>query len=83
MAELSDGEFTGRGEAAGVCYLGDDSEHIVAELEEYRDPIETFLIARTAPADARWGARNAVDCALWDLEAKREAGAGASPRRHR
>ena len=26
VVELSDGEFAGRGEAAGVYYLGDDSE---------------------------------------------------------
>jgi L-alanine-DL-glutamate epimerase-like enolase superfamily enzyme len=73
VVELSDGEFTGRGEAAGVYYLGDDSAHIVAELEAHRDQIEHCFdrehLRRLMP---RGGARNAVDCALWDLEAKRE-----------
>ena len=73
VVELSDGEFTGRGEAAGVYYLGDDSAHIVAELEAHRDAIEHCFdrehLRRLMP---RGGARNAVDCALWDLEAKRE-----------
>ncbi|NUQ18388.1 MAG: dipeptide epimerase [Sphingomonas sp.] len=72
VAELSDGEFTGRGEAAGVYYLGDDSAHIVAELEVYREVIERCAdreqLRQLMP---RGGARNAVDCALWDLEAKR------------
>ena len=73
VAELSDGEFTGRGEAAGVYYLGDDSAHIVAELEAHKEAIENCtdreLLRAIMP---RGGARNAVDCALWDLEAKRE-----------
>jgi len=73
VVELSDGEFTGRGEAAGVYYLGDDSAHIVAELDAHREAIEDCSgreqLLELMP---RGGARNAVDCALWDLEAKRE-----------
>jgi L-alanine-DL-glutamate epimerase-like enolase superfamily enzyme len=73
VAELSDGGFTGSGEATGVYYLGDDSAHIVAELEAHRDAIENCVdreqLRLLMP---RGGARNAVDCALWDLEAKRE-----------
>jgi L-alanine-DL-glutamate epimerase-like enolase superfamily enzyme len=73
VAELAEGEFTGRGEAAGVYYLGDDSKHMVAELEQHRDLIENVAtrdeLRRVMP---HGGARNAVDCALWDLEAKRD-----------
>ena len=73
VVELSDGEFTGRGEAAGVYYLGDDSNHIVAEIEAHRTAIEDGPdreeLRTLMPAG---GARNAVDCAMWDLEAKRE-----------
>jgi L-alanine-DL-glutamate epimerase-like enolase superfamily enzyme len=73
VAELAEGEFTGRGEAAGVYYLGDDSKHMVAELEQHRDLIENVAtrdeLRRVMP---RGGARNAIDCALWDLEAKRD-----------
>lgn len=73
VAELVDEGLTGRGEAAGVYYLGDDSAHIVAELEAYRETIETCTdreqLRKLMP---KGGARNAVDCALWDLEAKRE-----------
>jgi L-alanine-DL-glutamate epimerase-like enolase superfamily enzyme len=73
VAELSDGEFTGRGEAAGVYYLGDDSAHIGAELDTYREAIENCPDReRLRALMPRGGARNCVDCALWDLEAKRE-----------
>ena len=72
VVELTDGEFTGRGEAAGVYYLGDDSPHMVAEIEAHRDAIEAGAsreeLRELMPPG---GARNAVDCALWDLEAKR------------
>ena len=71
VVELTDGHETGRGEAAGVYYLDDDSAHIVAELEAHRDAIETCS-SREELRDRmpRGGARNAVDCALWELEAK-------------
>jgi L-alanine-DL-glutamate epimerase-like enolase superfamily enzyme len=72
VVELSDGDLVGRGEAAGVYYLGDDIEHIVAELEAHRDAIEACAsreeLRQVMPCG---GARNAVDCALWELEAKR------------
>ena len=73
VVELSDGEFTGRGEGAGVYYIGDDSKHIVTELEAHRSVIEDGPdreeLRSLMPVG---GARNAVDCAMWDLEAKRE-----------
>jgi L-alanine-DL-glutamate epimerase-like enolase superfamily enzyme len=73
VAELSDDEFTGRGEAAGVYYLGDDSAHIVAELDDHRETIENCTDREQLRGlMPRGGARNAVDCALWDLEAKRQ-----------
>ena len=79
VVELSDGEFTGHGEAAGVYYLGDDSAHIVAELEAHRDAIENCATREELRAlMPRGGARNAVDCAMWELEAKR----GGAPARH-
>ena len=72
VVELDDGERVGRGEAAGVYYLGDDSAHIVAELDAHRDTIE-HCNSRQELREImpRGGARNAVDCAMWELEAKR------------
>jgi L-alanine-DL-glutamate epimerase-like enolase superfamily enzyme len=61
----------GRGEAAGVYYLKDDVTHMVAQIEAVRAAIEAGVdresLRHILPAG---GARNAVDCALWDLEAK-------------
>jgi L-alanine-DL-glutamate epimerase-like enolase superfamily enzyme len=73
VVELDDGERTGRGEAAGVYYLGDDSAHIVAELDAHRDAVEQCdSREELRRIMARGGARNAVDCAMWELEAKRQ-----------
>lgn len=72
IAELSDGTRTGRGEALGVSYHGETADSIhsaLAGLSEMlgdnptREDLLTLL-----PAG---GVRNALDCALWDLEAKR------------
>ncbi len=73
VATLSDGVHEGRGEAAGVYYHpGDDAAGMVARIEAVRSQVEAGLdregLARLLPP---CGARNALDCALWDLEAKR------------
>ncbi|HEX4242273.1 MAG TPA: N-acetyl-D-Glu racemase DgcA [Steroidobacteraceae bacterium] len=66
------GGRVGRGEAAGVDYDGETLESMCAQIESSRSAIETGVdaagLAAILPAG---GARNAVDCALWDLEAKR------------
>lgn len=69
---LDDGTCRGRGEGAGVYYLGDDVPHMLAEIESARTAIEAMpsredLRAILPPG----GARNAVDAALWELEAIR------------
>lgn len=72
VVRLDDGAHNGLGEAAGVYYLDDVPERMLATLETHRDAIEAGLgrqEARTLlPAG---GARNALDCALWELEARR------------
>jgi L-alanine-DL-glutamate epimerase-like enolase superfamily enzyme len=71
VAELSDGEHGGRGEGAGVYYLGDDIDHMVAAAESARDQIESGVgreeLQYLMPPG---GARNAIDCAFWELEAR-------------
>jgi len=70
VVELDDGQHRGRGEAAGVYYLGDGSPQIVETLESNRAAIEACgsreELRQMLPPG---GARNAVDCALWELEA--------------
>ena len=72
VARLLDGGARGEGEAAGVYYLNDDTDHMCGAIETVRREIEAGLdreaLRRLLPPG---GARNALDCALWDLEAKR------------
>lgn len=65
--------FLGHGEAAGVDYRPDDTlSCMLQQLERVRPMVETGLDPRQLqtllPAG---GARNALDCALWDLLAHR------------
>lgn len=69
---LHDGKAIGRGEACGVYYRNDDPRSMAAQIESVRGAIEaginrTTLQTLLPPG----GARNALDCALWDLEARR------------
>lgn len=70
--ELAEGGAVGRGEAAGVRYRGETPQSLVADIERVRPSIEAgadrMELLRLLPAG---GARNAVDAALWDLQAKR------------
>ncbi|MGH6614335.1 dipeptide epimerase [Sphingomonas sp.] len=72
VATISDGEHIGRGEAAGVYYLGDDVAVMSAAIDGVRDAVEAGVtredLLQLLPAG---GARNAIDCALWELEARR------------
>ena len=61
----------GRGESAGVYYRNDTPRSMLAQVESLRTRIESGLTRQALQALlAPGGARNALDCALWDLEAK-------------
>jgi len=61
----------GRGEAVGVDYAGETQGTMVAQLEAVRGRIEAGLsLAQAQILLPSGGARNALDCALWDLQAK-------------
>lgn len=68
---LSEGGAEGRGEAGGVFYLGDGPDQMLAAIEQVRPEIERgadrAVLMDMLPA---CGARNALDSALWDLEAR-------------
>jgi len=74
VVTLDDGRHRGRGEACGVFFLGDDVEHMVAAIERQRATIESGIdraaLQQLMPPG---GARNALDCALWELDARRAA----------
>lgn len=76
VVTVDDGTHRGRGEAAGVYYLDDTADHVAAVLEAQRAAIEAGVdrqqLQALLPAG---GARNALDCALWELESKRSGNA--------
>jgi len=72
VVSLRYGDLIGRGEGLGVYYRNDTPTSMLAQIEALRPRIEAGLtrqeLEHVLPAG---GARNALDCALWDLEAKR------------
>lgn len=71
VVTVREGGHSGRGEASGVYYTGDDAPAMLAAIESVRSAIEdgasgVELQSLLAPG----GARNALDCALWELEAQ-------------
>jgi L-alanine-DL-glutamate epimerase-like enolase superfamily enzyme len=75
QVELQQGNFVGRGECVPYSRYNETIESTLAELEEILPQLKKGLsrseLAERLPSGA---ARNAVDCALWDLECKRTQG---------
>jgi len=71
IVQISNGDFTGRGECRPYARYNETTETVTAQIENIRDVIESGLsleaLQSYLPAGA---ARNAVDCALWDLHCK-------------
>src|SRR3954470_5955292 len=71
VAQIVERGRTGRGEAAGVYYLGDDQNRMLETIEQVRLEIEAGVTREDLQVVLPpCGARNALDCALWELEAK-------------
>ncbi len=72
MAEIHDGPAAGRGECVPYARYGETAAGVIAAIERLGPRIAAGLdrtgLQSALPAGA---ARNALDCALWDLEAKR------------
>jgi L-alanine-DL-glutamate epimerase-like enolase superfamily enzyme len=71
VVELRDGAHRGRGECTPYPRYGETADGVVAAIEALRGPLLDGLdragLQRLMPAGA---ARNGLDCAFWDLEAK-------------
>jgi len=71
VAEISDGKHRGRGECVPYARYSETPESVVTSIEAMKEKFGHGLTRRelqtALPAGA---ARNALDCALWDLEAK-------------
>src|ERR1700758_777188 len=70
VVTVSDGQYTGRGEGVPITRYNQSITSVLAQIESLksvpdldRDKLQRLL----APG----ATRNALDCALWDLEAKR------------
>ncbi|WNG38373.1 dipeptide epimerase [Archangium violaceum] len=72
VAEIRDGDLVGRGECVPYRRYGETVEGVVSAIEQLVPQVEAGLdrqgLQTVLPAGA---ARNAVDVAFWDLEAKR------------
>jgi L-alanine-DL-glutamate epimerase-like enolase superfamily enzyme len=69
VVTVSDGEHTGRGECVPIKRYSQSTESVIAQIESIKRErnLDRDKLQRLLPPGA---ARNALDCALWDLEAK-------------
>jgi L-Ala-D/L-Glu epimerase len=65
--EVTRGGVVGRGECVPYARYGESLESVAAQIEGLDAGIDRAALQGALPPGA---ARNAVDCALWDLEAK-------------
>ena len=69
---LEDEGHWGRGEAIGVYYTDETTDSMAAQLEAVRGSVEAGLTKELIQKLlSPGGARNALDCAFWDLQAKK------------
>jgi L-alanine-DL-glutamate epimerase-like enolase superfamily enzyme len=73
VAEIFDGDYRGRGECVPYPHYGESPESVAAQLDAMKGAVFSGLdrqgLQQAMPPGA---ARNALDAAFWDLEAKRE-----------
>ncbi len=68
VVEAGDGTHVGQGEGTPIYYKGETAQACVAAIQALPSGLDRDALQSLLPHGA---ARNAVDCALWDLEAKR------------
>lgn len=72
LVEASEGDCAGRGEGTPYPRYGESVESVLAQIASVSEAFEKGMtraeLQQLLPAGA---ARNAVDCALWELEAER------------
>lgn len=74
LCTVTDGKHEGRGEATPIYYHGETAELCVAAIREFYALNEGRVLSREYinAQMPRGAARNALDCALWDLEARQQ-----------
>lgn len=68
VCTVGDGRYEGRGEGTAIYYEGETAQGCVDAINAYAGPLDRTALLAGMP---RGAARNALDCALWDLEAQR------------
>ena len=68
VATVDDGVCRGRGECVPYARYGESVAQVAAAVEAFNGPFDRQALLAEMPAGA---ARNAVDCALWELESLR------------
>ena len=72
VVQIAEDGHVGRGEAQGIFYRDETAQSIFEQVHEVAGAIRKGItredLQQLLPAG---GARNAVDCALWDLECKK------------
>ncbi|WP_299877797.1 N-acetyl-D-Glu racemase DgcA [uncultured Cocleimonas sp.] len=73
IVEINDGEHTGRGECVPYARYGESIDSVIELIMSLEDDVKNGLdresLQRKLPSGA---ARNALDCAFWDLESKQK-----------
>src|SRR5438309_11126589 len=69
VVTVTDGQHTGRGEGVPIARYNQSVASVLEQIESIKreKSLDPHRIQQLLPAGA---ARNALDCALWDLEAK-------------
>ena len=69
VVTVRDGEHTGRGECVPIARYNQNTESVLMQIESIKSvrKLDRDKLQQLLPPGA---ARNALDCALWDLEAK-------------
>src|SRR3989440_12940520 len=70
VVTVSDGEYAGHGECVPIRRYNQDIASVLKQIESVKSEkdLDRHKLQKLLPAGA---ARNALDCALWDLEAKK------------
>ncbi len=73
LITLTNNGINGRAETLGVDYLGESADTIKRQIEEHRGEFTRGITHKSLQTLLPpGGARNGIDCALWDLEAKKQ-----------
>ena len=74
QVSITDGTHIGRGECRPYARYDETPPSVISQIETIRTEIESGLTTENLqPLLPAGAARNAVDCALWDLKAKQQS----------